>query len=98
MRNEEHCRATRILLGISPNKKIHRHMHAYAKKMRSGHRQKRHDYHAVESMEKRYGKGRGLEAALHIACEMGLVTNADVNLWEKLLKATLNDGHGGGLR
>ena len=68
-------------------------MDAYAKKMGWGHRQKRHDYHAVQSIERRYGKERGLEAALHIACDMGLVTNADLNLWEKLLKATRLPDH-----
>ena len=86
MRNAEHCRATRVLLGLSPRSELHSFMDAYSATMGWGHRAKRHDYAFVELARKLYGMEGGLEAALHIACDMGVVTIADVRIWEKLSK------------
>lgn len=85
MRNQEHCRATKVLLRLSPNRELHSFMDEYSKKMGWGHRAKRHDYAFVELAIKLYGQESGLEAALHIACDMGVVTMRDVRIWEKLL-------------
>lgn len=85
MRNQEHCRATRVLLGLNPNSELHTFMDAYSKSMGWGHRAKRHDYAFVEFAAKLYGEEGGLEAALHIACDMGMVTITDVRIWERLL-------------
>lgn len=85
MTNQEHCRATKVLLGLSPNSELHRFMDAYSKTMGWGHRAKRHDYAFVELAIKLYGQESGLEAALHVACDMGVVTMRDVRIWEKLL-------------
>lgn len=85
MRNEEHCRATRVLLGLSPHRELHRYMDAFSRTMAWGHRTQRHDYDFVERVTRLYGEEGGLVAALHIACDMGLVTNADVALWERIV-------------
>jgi len=61
-------------------------MDAYSKTMGWGHRTRRHDYAFVQVVRNVYGEEGGLVAALHIACDIGLVTNADVALWEKLLE------------
>lgn len=82
MRKHQHCRATKALLGLTPNPALHGLMDAYSKSMGWGHRAKRHDYAFVELMTKLYGEEGGLEAALHVACDMGLVTMADVRTWE----------------
>ena len=86
MRNAEHCRATKLLLGLTPNKRLHSFMDSYSKTMGWGHRVKRHDYAFVQFATKLYGEEGGLEAALHIACDMGIVTISDVKLWAKLLR------------
>lgn len=85
MRNKEHCRATRVLLGLTPNSELHSLMDAFSKSMGWGHRAKRHDWDFVEFAIKLYGEEGGLEAALHIACDMAVVTMADVRIWETLL-------------
>ena len=82
MRNEQHCRATRVLLGFRPNPELHALMDAYSKSMGWGHRAKRHDYAFVKFAGELYGERGRLEAALHIACDMGIVTMADVRLWQ----------------
>jgi len=61
-------------------------MDVYSKRMGWGHRAKRHDYAFVELATKLYGEGGGLEAALHVACDMGVVTMTDIRIWEKLSK------------
>ena len=73
-------------MGLKPNKSIHRYMDAYSRRMAWGHREKRHDYDAVRRIARRYGADAGLEAALHVACDMGLVTTADVRTCQELLK------------
>ncbi len=82
MRNREHCKATKVLLGLTPNPKLHSLMDEYSKTMGWGHRAKRHDYAFVELAIKLYGVEGGLEAALHVACDMGVVTMVDVRIWE----------------
>lgn len=85
MRNQEHCKATKVLLGLTPNPELHSFMDAYSKSMGWGHRAKRHDYAFIGFAIKLYGEEGGFEAALHIACDMGIVTVKDVRIWEKLL-------------
>lgn len=51
-----------------------------------GHRTRRHDYKFVKLVRNVYGEEASLVVALHIGCDMGLVTNADVALWEKLVQ------------
>ena len=86
MRNQEHCRATKVLLGLIPKSELHTFMDAYSRSMGWGHRAKRHDCAFVHFAIKLYGEEGGLEAALHIACDMGVVTMTDVRIWEKLLR------------
>jgi len=61
-------------------------MDAHSKRMGWGHRAKRHDYAFVELATKLYGEEGGLEAVLHVACDMGVVTMTDIRIWEKLSK------------
>ena len=85
MRNQEHCQATKSLLGLSPHRELHAYMDAFSKTMAWGHRMRRHDYAFVQLVTNIYGQEGRLVAGLHIACDMGLVTNADVAVWERLV-------------
>ena len=66
-------------------------MDAFSKTMGWGHRTRRHDYAFVERVTRLYGEEGRLVAGLHIACDMGLVTNADVALWERLVAQQARD-------
>jgi len=89
MKNKEHCNATKILLGMKPNKAIHAFMDAYSATMGWGHRTKRHDYKMIEAMCLLYGKDAKFEVGLHIACDLGVVTNKDVKIWQGLIDVGL---------
>lgn len=83
MTNREHCRATRILLGTDPHRDLHRYMDAYSSTMGWAHRLMRHDLAFVERVAGHYGEEGGLVAALHVACDCGVVTNTDVNIFSR---------------
>ena len=86
MINREHCKATEILLGMKPHKEIHYFMDIYSKTMGWGHRTKRHDYKFIEAMVLLYGEDIRFEVALHIACDLGVVSKNDVKIWQALIK------------
>ena len=85
MNRQEHCQATRLLLGLTPHPGLHGFMDEYSKELGRGHRLFHHDLGTIESIRRIYGDEGALEAIFHIACDMGLVTTEDIK-WGRLIR------------
>jgi len=85
MTNKEHCKATEIMLGLTPHIEIHQFMDGFYKSMGWAHRSKRHDYKIITTMQDLYSEDVGLEAAFHIACDMNLVTKEELKVWQGII-------------
>lgn len=83
MNNHDHCRAVRVLLGQAPHAGLHAFMDDYSKQLGWGHRLLRHNFNMIELAEDTYGPDGGREVALHIACDMGIITNGDVTQFQR---------------
>jgi len=79
MNNKEHCKATRILLGVKPHPELHAYMDYYSKELGWGHRILRHNMSMVKDAEELYGEKGRLEVIFHIACDMGLIEKKDID-------------------
>jgi len=86
MRNQEHCLATKVLLGQKAHPGLHAHMDELSKTLGWGHRLRRHDGQMVEQAGSLYGEDGEREAALHIACDMGVITKEDIEMSQLLLQ------------
>lgn len=85
MTNKEHCKATEIMLGLPSHIEVHLFMDGFYRRMGWAHRTKRHDYKIINTMVDLYGFEGGLEAAFHIACDLGLVTKNDLKVWQGIV-------------
>lgn len=85
MKNTDHCQATKLLLGLNPHPGLHAYMDEYASELGHGHRLLRHNEETIDHARRVYGEEGALEATLHIACDMGLVTIEDIR-WAKASK------------
>ena len=88
MNNQQHCQATKLLLGMTPHPGLHAFMDEYARHLGRGHRLLRHNLETVEFAGTTYGEEGALEAVFHIACDMGLVTLEDLRWARHLRTAT----------
>jgi hypothetical protein len=70
------------MLGLPSHIEMHLFMDGFYRRMGWAHRTKRHDYKIINTMVDLYGFEGGLEAALHIACDLGLVTKNDMKVWQ----------------
>jgi hypothetical protein len=66
-----------VLLGHEPHPELHQFMDAYAKRMGWGHLYERHDFKTIQAIGDLYGEEGLIEAALHVAVDMRLVTKED---------------------
>ena len=73
------------MLGLPSHLEMHLFMDGFHRRMGWGHRAKRHDYKIISTMDNLYGFEGGLESALHIACDLGLVTKNDLKLWQGVI-------------
>ena len=78
MNNRNHCRAVRLLLKQKPHPPLHSFMDAFSKEYGWGHRVFRHNADMMDFAKKHYGNEGEREVALHIACDMGIVTLEDI--------------------
>lgn len=85
MNNREHCRVTQILLGMEPHPELHRFMDGYTLGLGWSPRKGRRDYKIARFMEDLYGEEAGLEATLHIACDLKVITRQDLEVWTGVL-------------
>jgi len=85
MNNRDHCRVTQLLLGIKPHPELHRFMDGYTHGIGWSPKKGRRDYKVAKFMEDLYGEEAGLEATLHIACDLKLITKQDVELWAGII-------------
>ena len=70
------------MLGLPSHIEVHLFMDGFYRRMGWAHRTKRHDYKIINTMVDLYGFEGGLEAAFHIACDLGLVTKNDLKVWQ----------------
>ncbi|MBI1927952.1 hypothetical protein HYR99_27385 [Candidatus Poribacteria bacterium] len=82
MTNREHCAVTKLFLGIEPQPEMHSFMDGYSRSAGWSPKRGRLDFKIAHFMEELYGLEGGLEAALHIACDLKLITKRDVDIWK----------------
>lgn len=84
MTNREHCAATKLFLGLEPRKEMHSFMDGYSRSAGWSPKRGRLDFKIAKFMEELYGPDGGLEAALHTACDLKVVTKRDVEIWKQI--------------
>lgn len=73
------------MLGLEPHRALHAFMDEYSRELIGAHQILRHNSKTLEFARELYGEEGELEAALHIACDMRVVTVDDIQ-WAKTLR------------